>query len=125
MLFCSLALGQTKPVAKVRINIEAPESDKLMLLEKLNEHGAGHHMHFTELKEGFDYRIVFGTSQPSVPYWGNTSAAGVSVFDSKGTELFRFSRSNRTTDAGATNAVAKEIVKRLLRWQQQEQQIKP
>ena len=110
VLFSSLALGQAKPVAEIKVKIEAPESDKLLLLDKLNEHGAGHHMHFTSVQEGFDYRLVFGTQQPSVPWWGNTSAAGVSAYDPQGRELFRFSRSNRMTDTGATNAAAKEII---------------
>jgi len=125
VLFSSLALAQAKPLTEIKVKIEAPESDKILLLDKLNEHGEGHQMHFTSVQEGFDYRLVFGTMQPSSPWVGNTSAAGVSVYDSKGTELFRFSRSNRWTDSGATNAAAKEIIKRLLRWQQQEQRSKP
>jgi len=126
IVFCSsLAFGQSKPIAEMKVKIEAPESDKLLLLDKLNERGADHHMRFTSVQDGFEYRIVFGTLQPSIPWWGNTSAAGVSVYDPRGTELFRFSRSNRMTDTGATNAAAKEIIKRLLRWQQQERQGRP
>jgi hypothetical protein len=122
VLFSSLALAQAKPVTEIRVKIEAPESDKFLLLDKLNEHGANHHLHFTIVQEGFDYRLVFGTQQPSSPWVGNTSAAGVSAYDPEGRELFRFSRSNRATDTGATNAAAKEIIKRILRWQQQEEQ---
>jgi hypothetical protein len=114
-----IPLRQAKPVTEIKVKIGAPESDKVLLLEKLNEHGARHHLHFTSVQEGFDYRVVFGTQQPSSPWVGNTSAAGVSAYDPEGRELFRFSRSNRATDTGATNAAAKEIVKRILRWQQQ------
>jgi hypothetical protein len=35
------------------------------------------------------------------------------VFDAKGSELFSFNRDGRKTDAGAANATAKEIIKRL------------
>jgi hypothetical protein len=115
-LLPSLLLAQARPLAEIKVKIEAPETDKLLLLNKLNEHGADHHMHFTSVQDGFDYRLVFGTQQPSAPWGGNTSAAGVSAFDTEGKEIFRFSRSNRATDKGAANAVAKEIIKRLLEW---------
>jgi hypothetical protein len=45
----------------------------------------------------------------------NASMASTAVFDSNGTELFEFERHGRATDNGATNAVAKEIIKRLIK----------
>jgi hypothetical protein len=41
------------------------------------------------------------------------SGACVTVFDKRGNTLFAFTREQRITDSGATNAVAKEIIKRL------------
>lgn len=38
------------------------------------------------------------------------------VYDAQGKELFKFDRKGRGTDKGATNAVAKEIIKRLSEW---------
>lgn len=116
--------AETKPSAQtVRVKIEATELDKRLLLEKLNRHGPDHGLKFELAEQGYDYRIAFSTEQRKswfiVSGGGgsyNTSAATVSVADSKGTELFRFQRAGRGTDTGAAKAVAKEIIKRLIRW---------
>ena len=115
--------AQSQPTSKtIRTKIEATELDRRMLLEKLNAHGQDHHMRFELAESDYDYRIVFQTGQEKtqVTWLGsggsmNASAAGADVFDGKGTELFRFERKQRGTDAGATNAVAKEIIKRILK----------
>jgi len=89
-----------------------------MLVAKLNEHGASHHLKFELVDGAFDYRIVFGTGQaPVMTTYGsmNSSGAMTSVFDAKGSELFQFKREGRWTDSGATNAASKEIIKRLVK----------
>jgi hypothetical protein len=103
-----------------KITIEATELDKKMLLEKLNAHGADHKLKFVLAEKDFDYRIVFSTGQRGYQTgYGemNSSGSGVQVYDSKGTELFAFNRAGRMTDSGATNAAAKEIIKRLRKLQ--------
>jgi hypothetical protein len=80
--------------------IEATELDGKMLVAKLNEHGASHHLKFELVDRDFDYRIVFGTGQaPVMTTYGsmNSSGAMASVFDAKGSELFQFKRSTRST----------------------------
>jgi hypothetical protein len=102
----------------LKVTIEGTELDRKTLIEKLNDHGASHHLKFELVDHDFDYRIVFGTGQGGVmTAYGsvNSSGANVSVFDAKGSELFEFKREGRWTDAGATNAGAKEIIKRLLK----------
>lgn len=91
-----------------------------MLLEKLNAHGADHRLKFILSDKDFDCRIVFGTGQGGYQTaYGeiNSSGSSVHVFDSKGTELFTFNRAGRMIDSGATNAAAKEIIKRLRKLQ--------
>jgi hypothetical protein len=119
-----LALGvacyaQSQPTPKaIRTKIEATELDRRMLLEKLNTHGQGHHMRFELAESDFDYRIVFSTGQGTTQTtWGelNSSMASADVFDPQGTELFRFDRKGRGRDEQAANAVAKEIIKRILK----------
>jgi hypothetical protein len=90
-------------------------------MQKLNSHGVDHGIKFEAAESGYDYRIVFSTGQEKsvAAAWGsggsyNSSVANADVFDEKGTELFRFERKQRGTDTGATNATAKEIIKRLL-----------
>ena len=103
-----------------RITIEATELDKKILLEKLNVHGADHKLRFVLAEKDFDYRIVFSTGQRGYQTgYGemNSSGSSVQVYDSKGTELFAFNRAGRATDSGATNAAAKEIIKRLRKLQ--------
>jgi hypothetical protein len=102
----------------LKVKIEATELDRKMLVEKLNSHGESHHLKFQLVEQDFDYRITFGTGQGTVnTVYGavNSSAATTSVFDANGKELFEFRREGRWTDSGATNAAAKEIIKRLLR----------
>jgi hypothetical protein len=103
-----------------KITIEATELDKKMLLQRLNEHGADHKLKFVFSETDFDYRIVFETGQggyQTVYGQVNSSGSKVQVFDSKGAELFAFNRAGRMTDSGATNAAAKEIIKRLRKLQ--------
>jgi hypothetical protein len=57
--FAQLAMGQQ--VVKVRI--DAKELDRALLFQKLNEHGADHHMKFVLANQNYDYRIGYGTGQ--------------------------------------------------------------
>jgi hypothetical protein len=112
--FASFTTGQQP----LKLKIESTELDRKVLVEKVNEHGASHHLKFELADQDFDYRVVFGTGQGNVmTMYGsvNASAAVTKVFDAKGSELFEFKREGRWTDTGATNAAAKEIIKRLLK----------
>lgn len=118
LLLAPICLAQSDTPRKVKI--ESTLLDQKIILEKLNSHGASHHLKFVLAGDDFDYRIVFGTGQKPVgTAYGdiNASTASTSVFNSRGEELFQFERSGRWTDSGATNAVAKEIIKRLLKLQ--------
>jgi hypothetical protein len=119
-VLCSSTIAQAQETVKVKI--EGTELDRQELVRKLNEHAADHRMRFELADEGFAYRIVFETGQRqngALAAMGagaiNYSHAQVSVFDVSGNELFRFDRANRYTDSGATNAAAKEIIKRMLK----------
>ena len=46
-----------------RVRIDAKEFDRGLLIQKLNEHGADHHIKFEFVNENFDYRIAYGTGQ--------------------------------------------------------------
>jgi len=56
--------------------------------------------------------------------WGGTrnERRRDKVFDPQGRLLFSFTRGTRYTDKGATNAAAKEIIKRLIRWRKEQSQ---
>jgi hypothetical protein len=99
--------------AVLKVRIEATEIDKNLLLDKLNEHGKDHHMAFEATKGPWEYRIIFHTYQFPAPDGSRRSGARAIVYAKNGRELFTFSRDMRVTDSGATNAVAKEIIKRL------------
>lgn len=104
----------------IKVKIEATELDRRTLLEKLNTNGASHKLSFILSEDDFNYRIVFGTEQGGYQtVYGemNSSGSTVQVFDSKGTQLFAFNRVGRLTDSGATNAAAKEVIKRLQKLQ--------
>jgi hypothetical protein len=117
-ILAPVCLAQSKSQATdLKVKIEATELDRKMLLGRLNAGGAGHHLRFALTEQDFDYRIVFGTAQePYSTAYGdvNASTASTSVFDADGKELFEFKRQGRFTDKGATNAAAKEIIKRLI-----------
>ncbi len=114
------SLAQTSATA-IRVKIEATELDKKLLFDKLNEHGPGHRMKFELADENFEYRIAFNTFQhrnTAATLAGagavHFSGAEVKVYDKQDKTLFSFTRETRYTDKGATNAAAKEIIKRLL-----------
>lgn len=112
-LFAQKPLGPN-----LRIRIEATELDRQTLLTRLNANGSSHHLRFILADQGFDYRVVFGTAQKPVGSgYGdiNASTGSTAVYDAEGKELFEFRREGRWTDSGATNATAKEIIKRLLK----------
>jgi hypothetical protein len=115
------AKAATEPQT-VKVKIEASEMDRRMLLEKLNDHGTEHGMKFVLDDKEFNYRINFTVEQGHGWSSGagsggsyNTSEAKATVYDDKDGELFSFKRAQRRTDSGATNAVAKEIIKRMLK----------
>jgi hypothetical protein len=125
LLLCvQLCFAESKPQPTVlKIKIEAPELDKRLLLEKLELHAADHKLKFESVEQDFDYRIVFATGQHAVVLVAsggggsmNASMAAADVYDATGKEIFKFDRKGRWSDKGATNAVAKEIVKRLVEW---------
>jgi hypothetical protein len=117
-ILAPVCIAQSKSqVTELKVKIEATELDRKMLLEGLNADGAGHHLKFTLTEQDFDYRVVFSTTQePYSTAYGdmNSSTASTSVFDFNGKELFEFKRQGRSSDKRATNAVAKEIIKRLV-----------
>ena len=110
--FAHLAIGQ----AEIRIKIQASQLDRSLLFQKLNDHGADHHMHFVMVERDFDYRVAYGTAGGAVmtPYGPSGASASVTkVFDPSGAEIFEFSRNGRATNDQAANATAKEIIKRI------------
>jgi hypothetical protein len=128
LLVASQSVAQTAKVPSlVKLKIEASEMDKSLLLEKLNQHGSGHGLRFAQVEQEFDYRVEFSTFQhrntgatlagAGAVHFSGTEAK---VYDVQGRLLFGFTRETRYTDAGATNATAKEIIKRLLKWQKEQ-----
>ncbi len=120
LLFATMsAFAQNNPpVQIVKVRVDATELDRDMLMKSLNEHGKGQHLEFVLAGAGYGYRIEFETGQKPVgTVYGDINASGDStaVYDSQGKEMFEFKREGRWTDAGATNAAAKEIIKRLQR----------
>lgn len=115
LLLLALAPTPARPATDttLRVRIEATELDKKILLEKLNDNGKSHHLKFEPADDAFDYRIVFETYQEQTPTGNRRSGAHVTFYDKQGNSLFAFTREQRITDSGATNAVAKEIIKRL------------
>jgi hypothetical protein len=121
-------------ISATKVRIEAPELDKSLLLDKLNQNGLDRdwlgrlrpRLKFQKADEGFDYRIEFNVFQHqntgAAVATGvlNFSGAEAKVYDNQGNLLFEFTRETRFTDTGAANAVAEEIVKRLLLWQKEQ-----
>ena len=131
LLFCTSLLAQNAPASRpletIRIKIDANELDRRMLLEKLNARGLErpeHKVKFELADQDFTYRIVFATDQETAlsNRYGhsgggtyNSSTASATVYDNNGAALFQFKRRLRVTDSGSTNAVAKEIIKRIMK----------
>jgi hypothetical protein len=112
-----LSFAQNPLGSNLKIKIEATELDQQTLLARLNANGVAHHLKFVLADQYYDYRIAFGTEQKPVSGI-NASAATTAVYDAQGREMFEFKREGRWTDSGATNATAKEIIKRLQKLKQ-------
>lgn len=110
LAFAAVAFAQSKQGSEtLRVKIEGPEWDKKLLVEKLNRQGPGQGLTFELADQDFAYRITFALGRGSL----NASRATATVYDGKGASLFGLER-QRFTDPKATEAVAKEIIKRLL-----------
>ena len=115
LAFPALAQSAPAPVV-VSVRIEADGSDRTLLLQKLNSNGQKQGLKWDQWKDPYEYRIVFSTADdPSHWLTLNSASASAEVYDAAGKLLFRVSRENRASVAGAANAVAKEIIKRILR----------
>ena len=125
LLIVAVSCCAQKATQTIKVKLEANEWDSGLILRKLNAHGADHGLKFETADEVYEYRITFATGQHKNTLLGlagagavNYSKAGVTAYDAKGSELFNFERENRYTDSGATNAAAKEIIKRLIKLRQ-------
>jgi hypothetical protein len=122
LLLPAVCVAQCKTVtATLKVKIEASESDKKLLLKKLNDHGCSHALLFEMADEGVEYLISFSNVQKARSTLGlggggtaYSSVALTTVYNDKGTLLFQVERGNRLTHPGAVNASAKEVVKRLI-----------
>lgn len=108
------------PSSAIKVKIEAAENNRKLLLNKLNEERTKHGLKFELGDEEFVYRIEFDISYLALPA-GSASGtyASAKVYDGQGTSLFSLERNSRSPfvnqDARVATAVAKEIIKRLLK----------
>lgn len=121
-----LVLAQTSasPARTLRFKIEADASGQKLLLDKLKQHGRERGVECELSDDNFDYRIAFDVSYVALPPGAiGASATGsyawAKVYDTNGIILFGIERNSRVlwgdTDARATDKVANEIIKRLLK----------
>jgi hypothetical protein len=116
--FSYSSTGQNAQVRTIRVWLDANVWNEVILLKQLNAHGAAKHWQFQTVAPGetYDYRIVFDSFPKDVPTpYGNIPAhdSSVTVYDATGQELFSYTREGRWTEKGASDAAAKEIIKRL------------
>ena len=107
------------PVTMVRLRVTATEADRALLLERLNHNAKGRNLGFETGGDAYDYKIMFAT-EDDPRHWMtlNTASASAEVYDPGGVLLFSVRRENRASVGGAANAVAKEVIKRILRSRQ-------
>jgi hypothetical protein len=113
-------LGQetnTQRVIKIWLDMDA--WTQVNLLKQLNNHGVSKHWSFQAAAPGesFEYQIHLEASVTQYPVGNYGSIPGhdssVTVYDSTGKNMFSFTRPGRWTEKGASDAAAKEIIKRL------------
>src|SRR6202046_5153753 len=96
LAICSCGCAQLAVEQQVvRVRIDGKELDRALLFQKLNEHGADHHMKFEQASQNYEYRIAYGTGQAAglSPYGPVVATASVARgFDAKGAELVNFTR---------------------------------
>ena len=123
LILPTVCVAQCKnPTAALKVKISAPEPNKGLLVRKLNEHGCKHGLVFEPVEEGFNYRISLSDAKKARPTFTMAGAGSAHVpivqtvvYDDKETLLFEVERGILLSHAGAVDASAKEIVKRLIR----------
>ena len=105
---------------EVTIKVDAPIAEALKLVEHLNQNGSKQQLRFrlTEDERRYDYRIAVaseGGTATDVLFnsWGGADASAA-VLSPDCRLLFIVSRGGRLSQAGAMNAVAKELVKKFV-----------
>ncbi len=115
----TLAQTSAPPTKILKVKIEATEHDKQLLLDKLKHHALEHQLECELSDENFHYRIAFEVQYVAIPGQAGGSYASAKAYDSNGKILFDISRDSRVpwgdSDARATDKVAKEIIKVLLK----------
>ena len=104
--------GAQAPV-EVRVRIEAGPADAVdavRLLERLNANGEEDNLRFQLVQDGYDFRIAFGSEGFALLRGADARAA---VLTPDCNLLFIVARQGRFTQAGALNALTKEIAKGL------------
>jgi hypothetical protein len=108
------AAGQGKsPATTIKIKIEAQETSKRLLLQKLRAEGKDLGLVWQESEAGFDYGILLDIrDETNMRVSWCTARATVDAADGK--QLFQFTEGGWSC-LPATNSVAKGIIERLVR----------
>lgn len=70
-LFTNASLAGEQQVQTLSIVIEANESDKALLMDRLNEHGRGRGLHFEATQKDYAYRIEYATGMTTGTWVAN------------------------------------------------------
>jgi len=109
--------AQNKPAgATIRVKIEARETDKRLLLKRLQADGKDRGLAWQESAAGFDYRILFEIRNETNMrvFWCITRAT---VRTADGKELFQLTQGGWSCTS-AIDSIANAIIERLLSLQQ-------
>ena len=99
----------------VLVRLEGAQQDTDTLLTQLNEHGRKTGRRFVAVREGYQIEIALHAQRISAMdlATGGGADAYAAVLGSRGDLLFMVMADRRVRRAGAVNAVAQQIVKRL------------
>jgi hypothetical protein len=111
----AMTIAASAAAQQFTVKLEGTADDRARFLAQLNENGKEHKVSFVDADSGFQYRIaIYSESIKASDFlFGGGADASAVVLTPDCQVAYIVTRGGRSTKGGASNALSKEIVKKL------------
>jgi len=111
----ALTVAGSAAAQEFKVKLEGTAQDRAKFLERLNENGKEQGVSFVDTDSGYQYRIAIYSegAKGSDFLLGGGADASAAVLTPDCQVAYISTRGGRSTKGGATNALSKDIVKKL------------
>ena len=115
MVALALSIASAAAAQEFKVKLEGTAQDRAKFLERLNENGKEQGVSFVDTDSGYQYRVaIYSEGAKGSDYlFGGGADASAAVLTPDCQVAYISTRGGRTTKGGATNALSKDIVKKL------------